>query len=620
MQSSRHRPLTRLPLLVLLVALTACVPTRPTGPDTSVAESRAQGLESVGDYEAAAAEWKAIADLTSGAARDRAVVAAARNLHSAGKHVEAREALEQLSQPPAGATGIEYALLYARVALETGSPDRAIESLDVLPPDLSATDKAASMSIRADALFALGRGGEAVATLVAREAELTSADQAAQNRRMIWNRLQENSRQQIDLGEPEGADRIVSGWLELGRLLRGAGGDLTRLQQPLAAWRQRNPAHPASVSVLDPLLASFDQLTGYPSKVALILPLTGQLSASATAVRDGFLAAYYLQEDREDRPEILIIDSGALGAAGAWERAASEAADFIVGPLTKQEVTQLSGVTGGVTTLALNELSGEATLPEFVYQFSLAPEDEAVQAAARILDRGLSRGIVMVPANDWGMRIAASFGEALQAGGGRLLEVRTYITGLPDYSQEITRVLRVDESRERHQRIEGIVGESLEFEPRRRQDAEFVFLGALPRDARQIRPQLRFHYAQDLPVFATSSVYSPGESGGRDLDGIMFDDMPWVLSDEVELSALRTRLQSIWPSSAGRRARLYALGYDAYVLVPLIHSSQLNAVSGLPGLTGTLSLTDERRIQRELDWARISNGQLRPLPDTPADR
>lgn len=620
MQSSKHRLLTCLSVVALLFALTACGPTRPSGPDTSAAESRAQGLESTGNYEAAATEWQAIVDMTSGVARERAVVAGARNLHAAGQSAEARALLETLSQPPAGAVGIEYALLYARVALETGSPDRAIASLDVLPPDLSGTDKASSMSIRADALFALGRGGEAVETLVAREAVLTSVNQANQNRRMIWNRLQENSRERLDLSAPEDADPVVSGWLELGRLLRGAGGDLVRLQQPLAAWRQRNPLHPASESVLDPLLASFDELTGFPSKVALILPLTGQLSASATAVRDGFLAAYYLQEDREDRPRILILDSAVLGAAGAWERAASQAADFIVGPLTKLEVSQLSGVTGGVTTLALNELSGDSALPEFVYQFSLAPEDEAVQAADRILGSGLSRGIVMVPANDWGMRIAASFGEALQAGGGRLLEVRTYIPGLPDYSQEITRVLRVDESKERHQRVEGIVGESLEFEPRRRQDAEFVFLGAMPRDARQIRPQLRFHYAQDLPVFATSSVFSPGESSGRDLDGIVFDDMPWVLADDGQFSALRSRLELIWPASTGRRARLYALGYDAYALVPLIYSSRLNAVSRLPGLTGTLSLTDERRIQREVDWARISNGRVRPLPDTPADR
>jgi outer membrane PBP1 activator LpoA protein len=607
--------MTRLSLFAALVILTACGPTRPSGPDTGAAETRAASLEATGDYDAAAAEWQSIAAVTSGSARDRAVVAAARNLRAAGRTSDARDMLETLS-PPAGATGIEFALLSAQLALESGRPGEATEFLGMLPADVSIGVRTDAMKIRADALWALGRGGAAVETLVEREAMLVSASQAEQNRRLIWNRLQENARSVVDMKPPPGAGPVVEGWLELGRLLQGAGGDVVRLQQPLAAWLRRNPSHPASVTVLGPLLASLGQLTGYPSKVALILPLTGQLSASATAIRDGFLAAHYLSENREDRPEVLIADSGAMGAAAAWEHAAGQGADFIVGPLSKQEVSQLSGVTGGVSTLALNELSGAGALPEFVFQFSLSPEDEAAQAADRILSQGLVRGVAMVPANDWGMRIAASFGEALQADGGRLLEVRTYVPGLPDYSQEITEVLRVNDSRTRHQRVEGIVGESLEFEPRRRQDAEFVFLAALPRDARQIRPQLRFHYAQDLPVFATSSVYTPGDSGNRDLDGIIFDDMPWVLAEDGATTALRNRLNAIWPASVGRRARLYALGYDAYTLVPLIHTSRLGAVSNLQGLTGTLSLTDERRVRRELDWALITDGGLRPLPDT----
>ena len=191
-------------------------------------------------------------------------------------------------------------------------------------------------------------GGAAVETLVLRERLLTTTAEAEQNRRLIWNRLQENARARIDLSAPPGASSEVTGWLELGRLLQGAGGDLVRLRQPLAAWRQRNPAHPASVSVLEPLLASLDHLTGYPARVALVLPLSGPLAASAAAVRDGLLSAYYLDEDREDRPEIIILDSAALGAAGAWERAASQSADFIVGPLSKTEVSQLTGVSAGI--------------------------------------------------------------------------------------------------------------------------------------------------------------------------------------------------------------------------------------------------------------------------------
>ena len=220
----------------------------------------------------------------------------------------------------------------------------------------------------------------------------------------------------------------------------------------------------------------------------------------------------------------------------------------------------------------------------------------------------------MVPANDWGMRIAESFGETLQAGGGRLLEIRTYVSGLPDYSQEITELLHVDDSRARYQRLEGALGVPLQFEPRRRQDAEFVFLAAMPQDGKQIAPQLRFHYASDLPAYATSSIFLPGSPPGTDLDGVQFDDMPWVLSDEESVAELRREIEAVWPAATGRRARLYALGYDAYTLVPLLRGARPGGLSDLRALTGTLSLTESGRIARGLVWARVANGRIRPEP------
>ena len=71
----------------------------------------------------------------------------------------------------------------------------------------------------------------------------------------------------------------------------------------------------------------------------------------------------------------------------------------------------------------------------------------------------------------------------------------------------------------------------------------------------------------------------------------------------------------IWPASVGRRSRLYALGYDAYTLVPLLSSLRRDAVSGIAGLTGNLELVENGRVSRELEWARVVNGQIRRVPD-----
>jgi hypothetical protein len=346
-----------------------------------------------------------------------------------------------------------------------------------------------------------------------------------------------------------------------------------------------------------------------PKQVALILPLSGRLKSSAAAVRDGFLAAYFGQQNDETRPVVRIYDTAALGAVTAWERAAQGGAGFIVGPLLKEEVEKISAVSGGITTLALNEPENPAALPAEIYQFALSPEDEARQAAARILDDGLYRGLALVPASDWGMRIAASLGETLQAGGGRLVELATYSPGNNDYSEIITRVLRVDQSKTRSKKIEQALGLSLKFEPRRRQDIDFVFLAALPRDGRLLRPQLRFHRAADLPVYATSAIFETRNTGNRDLDGTKFDDMPWILGDDEDIRALRRQIAGIWPTLGTRRSRLFALGYDAYQLVSLFRGDRSALIRGVDGLTGILTLQDGRRIQRELNWATVVRGE-----------
>lgn len=599
--------------LVLLVAgLAACVPGGPPLPDTSALEARAESLEAAGDYQAAAREWESIAGMSAGQARNRAYINAARNLHALERDTDALRLLEAIPAPPEGSAGVEYALLYAAVANASGDPETALAKLNLLPPDIGGADLARALALRADAQFALGQTATAVGTLVAREKLLGTPVEVAENQRLIWNRLQQATTAGADLSTPPDANPVVAGWLELGRLARSAGGDPSRMRGELEQWKSTHPTHPASRTLVNEIIATYAALTAYPRRVALILPLQGPLAASSAAVRDGFLAAYF-GEPEDRRPEVLILDTSVLGASGAWERAAEQGADFIVGPLSKDEVAELRAVSGGVTTLALNEPSGDGNLPGFVYQFPLAPEDEAAQAARKVLDDNLYRGVAMVPANDWGMRIAESFGETLQAEGGRLLEVRTYVSGLPDYSQEITALLHVDDSEARHQRLENALGMSLDFEPRRRQDADFVFLAALPQDGKQIAPQLRFHYAFDLPVYATSAIYQPGAPPGDDLDGVQFDDMPWILSDDGPVAEVRNQMSSVWPAATGRRARLYALGHDAYTLVPLLRSAPLGGSPELQALTGTLSLTDTGRVARGLDWARVVNGQIRTV-------
>lgn len=111
-----------------------------------------------------------------------------------------------------------------------------------------------------------------------------------------------------------------------------------------------------------------------PTRVALLLPLSGQLARAAAPVRDGFLAGYYAET--RARPEVRFYDTVVAGAAAAYRQAASDGNAFIVGPLGREEVDALfaSGPLE-VPTLALNR--GDASPPEGHASFSLSPRTRA---------------------------------------------------------------------------------------------------------------------------------------------------------------------------------------------------------------------------------------------------
>src|SRR5205807_554284 len=171
--------------------------------------------------------------------------------------------------------------------------------------------------------------------------------------------------------------------------------------------------------------------------------------------------------------------------------------------------------------------------PAQFYQYALSPEDEARLAARRILDDHHRRGVALVPAGDWGERVLAAFKQELQAGGGELLGTAVIDASRTDYTGSITDVLRISDSTARYRRLESALGTKLQFEPRRRADIEFIFAAAQPNTERLLRPQLRFHYAGDIPTYATSDAFEPDVRANEELDGLMFPDMPWMLGGDL---------------------------------------------------------------------------------------
>jgi hypothetical protein len=325
------------------------------------------------------------------------------------------------------------------------------------------------------------------------------------------------------------------------------------------------------------------------------------------------MTAFY-QVPAAQRPRIRVYDTGETGIAETITRASQDGAEFIVGPLTREEITAAAEFPGRrPPLLALNFLPSERPVPANFYQFALSPEDEARQAARRILADGHKIGIAFAPTGDWGTRVLAAFTQELVAGGGTLLTSATIESGTTDFADPITQALRISDSDARHKRLESILGTKLEFEPRRRGDIGFIFAPAPVNIERLLRPQLRYHFAGDIPTYATSDAFEPDPRANEDLEALMFPDMPWMLGGELA-DAAREAARTAWPSGASRRGRLFAFGFDAYRLAIAIRSNPGTTNINFDGLTGRLSLDTDRHVRRELGWAQLKNGELRLLP------
>ena len=160
------------------------------------------------------------------------------------------------------------------------------------------------------------------------------------------------------------------------------------------------------------------------------------------------------------------------------------------------------------------------------------------------------------------------------------------------------------------------MGVPLEFTPRRREAVGFLFLAGQPVQGRLIRPQLKFHYAGELPIYSISDMYEPSPAANQDLDGLIFTDMPWMLADDAATMGAREDAAELWSEATRRRSRLYAFGADAYRLLNELKSP--DTFRDYAGLTGRLALDGGGHIRRVLDWVQIQpDGTARPLPAAP---
>lgn len=565
-------------LLLALALVSGCASVAVTPAPTAAepASSPAATLAAEGRHREAARAYAAEAGSARGVERDRHWLDAADQYLLAGDTGAAAQSLAESSRRRLdGRDAVLHDLVSARLDLLAGRPAQALARLAQPRESVPSSLRARWHAARAEALEATGRAFDAAGERAWMNGSL-ARDARVDNLVRIDALLR---------GLPDATLASASAALPVGHpLYLYAGRALTQRGLPLPRPYDRSASAPG----MDGLPPA--ERDGYrpPERLAALLPLSGPLAAAGQSVRDGLLAGYYGELRR--RPELRFYDTaGPDGVRGALTRAQDDGAQMIVGPLARDQVDALFGLPElELPVVALNR--GGIAPPPGSTTFALAPEDEGVAAAERLLDRGMRRILVVTQADDSANRALGAFRERLAAGGGEIIAEVSVSDEDPDYVPALQRALAGT-------RPDGV------FQPLR------------AAQARLLASQMDTAGLAGVARVATSLILS-GANLRMDveLDGIEYPELPWLLGLRGGMPDAETLGRTL-PSAQGGGARLFAFGMDAWQLAAYADHLARNPAAQLRGATGVLQVDGFGLVQRRPAWAVFSGGRSRPALD-----
>jgi outer membrane PBP1 activator LpoA protein len=477
----------------------------------------------------------------------------------------------------------------------------------------------------------------------------------------IWEFI-ENLRfkelQQARLGNSQ-----LQPWLDLSLIVREFGLHPLALRTAVVEWQARHTAHPLSQSLPPELTAALATDSFRAAKVAVLLPLTGRLANQGKAIKQGLLAAYLDNLNdailSEPSPQDVVynavknLPSEAILPASRSQSAVDNSTsdtvrqihffdsafsspqelaelvadyDFVIGPLLKDKITGLlKELPRDKPILALNRVEKTpltvATQRREEFYFALAPEDEAQQLAKHLSETGLKHPIVFAANTNATKRMTEAFAEQWKTSAGNeeyiAPDIATFNTN-KEMGEQVTALLDVAYSKARIRQIENLASAEVFGVERNRRDIDAIVLFANPEQTELLNPIIETSLSpfarQTLSVFASSRSYSlqMNKNSFRDLRNLTFSDMPWMLPGH-QWADLAQQTKLLWPQREDTLMRLFAMGFDAYKLLPKLRHLKLLPHNTVAGMTGEISMDPTGNLLRHMPWAKISKDRVETL-------
>ncbi|QPG06239.1 penicillin-binding protein activator [Salinimonas marina] len=418
----------------------------------------------------------------------------------------------------------------------------------------------------------------------------------------------------------------------------------THLQQFRQVYRGQPVVTYMPEAITQAASLSIDEL----DTAAVLLPLSGRFAATGALIKQGILAGYYQQLNRDSQRhagQLRFIDTNNKSA----EQIISEVGStrWVIGPLLKDTIEAVAPrFSSDTRLLALNRIALPAhralpesalalipdnlqvnqLLPDRAAFFALAPEDEAYQLAEQIFSQGHRAPIIVAADGGIYQRLLDAFSMRWQQlsknadlARERELDIVRY-TDSKSLKEGISASLGVAQSKNRIDQIRYMVNEKLYNVTRNRRDIDAIVVFASAEQTELLNPMIEASLSpfdgKTVPVYATSRSmeYDSSKNQWRDLQNVRFIDMPWLMPDS-QWQSLKQETAALWPRRSTAQARFFAFGVDAYQLLPFVETLSLLPQINYSGLTGTLSGSHTGELQRLLPQAIIDNGRIKPLSE-----
>ncbi len=604
-------------LFIIILNFYGCTPGERIISDDASLEAGSSQKDSSDQSTASesAQNYIALASRTTAQERNQHLLKAAQILLSQSQLELAEKQILDINQDTVSLNqSVETKLLLAEIELKRGNSREALKLLNIAYV-LPNAQQIRLMRLRAQAFLDAGYPLESAKTRVQLDKLITDDFDKELNHQAIWEALSllpATSLQQVS-NAPLNDDML--GWVELAKIAKRGQVDWQYLQDGIYLWREQFPKHPAAGVFINELGHKQIELIEQPKHIAILLPLNGQYAQVAAAIRDGIMSSYYQHPDKSFQPKLTFIDTSNNQSAilNYYKKAADQGADFIIGPFLKSAVNILTRTEQtSIPTLTLNYAStqnytnAETQTAPNLFQFGLLPEDEARQSAEMAFRQARTHAAILVPQGAWGERLSNAFQQRFEELGGTVVSKQTYKSNNNDFKHPIQNMLNIKQSYSRYRAIQNVTHTKMKFTPYRRQDVDMIFIAATPKDARQLKPQFKFHYAGEIPVYATSHAFTGqiNKQADRDIDDLNFLDMPWILNPPTKA---KRSLIKYWPEQQ-RYTRFFALGVDAYNLIPFLGRLKDKNYERFSGQTGNLYLDPLNRVHRELLMAQFKRG------------